>query len=197
MQINALTSRQLKVFHNRLARDLGVKFYSTGLLARIFRALYNRFIEQYLPIPDELFSLRPFTIKDRIFLRKPPGSNRITPLTQILIAVHECTHAMRIGDYPGTVANWYGSYFTNEQFRAMEEASCQEAEAELRFWLYGQWPELVLDNYLCSEGAVYLANISYRKKARMVARMGRGTTTHTAAKKAMSILIQLGVERQK
>ena len=197
MKIQDLTSRQLKVFHNRMARELGVRFYSSGLLAWAMRKLYDRFIARYLPLPDELFELRPFTVKNRIFLTCPPGSDKLTPLEQVQTAVHECTHALRIRDYPGTVANWYGNYFTDDDFRALEETSAKEAKGEFRYWLYGNYPRLNLEGYLCRAEAEALASVAYEKHMNLVKRGGRGTTVHRASQVAKAILISLGVERNK
>jgi len=197
MHINDLTSRQLKVFHNRLARDLGVKFYSTGLIARILRIAYDRMIAKYLPLPPDLFELRPFCFKNRIFLTEPPGSPKITPLDQVMIAVHECTHALRIRDYPGEVSNWYGSYFTNDHFRAMEEAATQEAECDVYYWLFGKQPELNLTRYLVGRKAAFLAEHAYNRAAQQTLKKGRGWQKYKAAATAQQILIALGVERVK
>jgi hypothetical protein len=199
MKIQDLTSRQVKVFHNRMARELGVKYYGDPGFAKYFiKMFYDRIVNKYIPlVPEDLFKARPCTLKNRIYLPYRPGSSSRTPLQQILIAVHEATHALRIRKYPGTAANWYSSYFTNDDFRALEETSCQEAEAEILFWAFGDFGELDLDDYYIGEAATRTATIAFEKRARRVKKLGRGAALERSSAVAIKILRALKVTRDK
>jgi hypothetical protein len=194
-KIQNLTSMELVEFHIRMGKELGVKYVGDpGVIQRLWKMLMDRITRKFSGmVPEILYRLRPMCFKNIVYLPWLPGSKKISAWLQVLTAVHEGTHALRIRKYPGTTANWYGEYFTKDEFRALEEGSAQCAEDAVRYWATGEMDGLQLDDYYVGAAALELAQRDYDNHAQQLRKMGRGAAFHRSAAVAISILKSMGV----
>lgn len=194
-KINECTPDDIAHVHKELSRRLGVRFVSAAvppsLNDMIRTAVQKMFRIEILPTA----MLRPFTLIDTIVLPYEPGSSGHHPSSEVRIAVHECTHALRIRAYPGNAIQWYREYFTNGGFRALEEASAEAAVAALEFWRRGMFPAINLQGYCLSEAELQLAVKAHREHCDDIQRLGRGSTfgAESAARTAINILTAMDV----
>lgn len=188
MQLN---KQQLIKFHLLLGKALGVKFVGDpGFIQRLWQRLLERIFAKYASfIPDSVYKLRPMCFKNICFLNYMPGCSGIDWLDQVLTAVEEGTHALRIRNFPGRTSQWYGLYFTDEKFRALQEASAKQAKNEVFYFVTGQTRPLNLDGYLImSSSTMELVARDYNRQSKQMQRLGRGTALHVAAIEAIRIL---------
>jgi hypothetical protein len=187
-----LSKAQLIKFHILLGKALGVKFVGDpGFIQRLWQRLLERIFAKYASfVPDSVFELKPMTFKNIIYLPYVPGiTNEVSPQEQVLTAVHEGTHALRIRTFPGRTSQWYGLYFTDEKFRALQEASAQQAANEVLYYWTGDTRELDLDAYLImSSSTMELVARDYNRQSKQMQRLGRGEAGHVAAIEAIKIL---------
>lgn len=201
MRIEELTRMQLVEFHVRMGAELGVKYIGDpGIIQKLWRRFLNlitrRFVK-YIP-PDareRMMELRPMCFKNINYLTYVPGAADVPAMRQIRVAIHEPTHSLDIRKYPGTVANWYGEYFTKAKKRAMSECSAHAAENEFTYWYSGKMLELNLDSYYLTEQAYETARKDYAGQCKNLKELGRGTAFHRSAAVAISILKDMGVEQ--
>jgi hypothetical protein len=187
MNINDISRRELLKFYAAMTQELGVKFVGDpGLLHRLVKLAYDRITSKLaFTVPEEVFELRPMCLKNIIFLPYVPGADNVSPLQQIEIAIHEAAHALRIRDYPGRVSNWYGQYFTNSNFRALEECSAQLAEAEFNYWLDEKVDKLNLEKYALMKSSIDLAQYDYDQHIRRLIKHGQGFASSKSAATAI------------
>jgi hypothetical protein len=194
-KINACTPDDIAHVHVELSRRLGVRFVSAAVppsLNDMIRSAVQKMFRVEIP-PTAL--LRPFTLIDTIVLPYEPGRSGKHPSAEVRIAVHECTHSLRIRQYPGNSIQWYREYFTNGGFRALEEASAEAAVAALEFWRRGTFPAINLQGYCLSGAELQLAVKAHREHCDDIQRLGRGATfgAESAARTAIDILTAMGV----
>lgn len=198
--IEQLSKAQLVAVFNQIEQVEGVRFVSDkyGILDKGVKLLYNHVVGKYASfIPEEFFKLRPMTFGDVIFLPWPIDTDKVSALGKIKVALHEAKHAVRIRDYPGRTAQWYQEYFTDFEFRALEEGSAEETEFALLYWLYGKIPQLELKKYyLLTEEATRKATKAYAAYAKQLQHLGRGSSTDKATAQTIRLLKAIGVTPQ-
>lgn len=198
-QIEQLTSGELRRFHSRLARELNIRFVHSGPIAAVLRYFYDRYVARYMPTAidaqarEELEKLNPMCVGNWVLLPWKPGTSQESQWMQILVAVHEAAHAVRVRNYPGNTAGWYREYFVNDDFRALEECSAQLAEGDVQFWLTGTFPKFRPEGYCLNHSARNLATRDYANTSQIARGVGRGNALNLASKEAIKILKGLGV----
>jgi len=187
MNFESLSTPQLELYHTALSTFFGVRFVDDvqRYLDKIQYFLYRRLLKK---APPSLLELRPCCFKNIIFLPYKIGSASITKQRQVLVGAHEVAHAVRLRSYPESTAHWYGQYFVNDRFRALEESSAQETELDIFFWVTGKMRELSLSRYYCSASAIQVATTAYNMRKAELERQGRGATFDPVSQKAVSIL---------
>jgi hypothetical protein len=185
-----LSKQQLIKFHILMGKELGIKYVGDpGLIQRLFKRLFDRVLGKYSYfLPSSIKTVRPMCFKNIIYLPYVPGLAALTAKEQIRIAVHEATHALRIRNYPGSVANWYGEYFTNDHFRGFQEASAIQASSEVNYFLTGETLELDLKDYFLRNPTLALITIDYNRQTKQLKERGREGALHIAAITAIKIL---------
>jgi hypothetical protein len=174
-------------------------------VSRIVGFLAKQILRKYASLlPDLSGLLRPCIIK--MFRRYYAvldfdiGCPNVDWRRQIRVAVHEAQHKFDIASYVKEfkvrATNWYRNYFTDSTFRAAFEGYPNTAEAEVMFYLTGEYPSPVcdFDAYLIFDArakAAFKQGCAMRKKEIM--ELGRGNASQEAAKHAIEILKELGI----
>jgi hypothetical protein len=189
-----MTDAQVRAFENSLARHFGIRFIhdAKGLAERIAKWLLDRTIRR-LSKNIVLDDLRPCTLKNLVFLSK--GWHGYDQQSKIKTLIHETYHAMRIKKYPGQWTGWYREYFTRDNFRAQEEQAAQAVSSEVIYWATGVYPDVHMDGYMCSWGAVDSARIAYSSRRKQVMGIGRGATTERVSEFSIDALKKIGIQQ--
>lgn len=201
--ISKMTPKDVVNFHRQMEKRCDVKFVNSEFFRKKLIATAEKFFgdldDLLLEIVDpDLLKVRPCSVNGVILLPYQIGTPKIEPLRQVLTAVEEVTHSIRQKDYKGNALNWYGEYFSKDTFRAVEESSGKEAKDQVYFWQFGVVRPFSFSyggGYFLSDNAVAVAQSSYDGNKRLMEGMGRGQTTHFAARMALKTLRAQGVTR--
>jgi hypothetical protein len=196
-----ISRKQIVRFHSELESRFGVRFVNSGIFASIAKLFFWR-LKHKLPKQlqneerfDDLFDLmRPCAVGRLVLLRWTPGCKGTDYAYQLRVAIHEVVHCIRIRQYKGSPMEWYNRYFTEPNFRALEEASAQEDVAEVWYWLTRQVRELNLGGYLLTEVAHRIAHSSYETRMREMTNRGPGTTFGIVSSASKGILQRIGIK---
>lgn len=198
IDLNKLSSQQIKDFHRALERKFGVTFFdNTSVWFNLLKLLLNRIFNKsgvksgvYERV-NTVFSdiaLRPCCIWQFILLPWQIGDQSVSGRSQVLTAIHECEHALRLREYPGRTAKWYGEYFSRDSFRALEEGAAQIVASEVWYWASGVFRPLDLEGYFCSNQSIDTARKVYDKRKRQVMEFGPGSASSEVSRFAIDEL---------
>lgn len=191
-----MTSSHVKRFYREFARETGVKFVSRGWISWL---IGRKLPEPGAEIADRIDkALRPCALKNIVLLDHCIGDS--TPwVDQVMVAVHEATHALQIRLYVaagGTVSGWYRDYFHpgSRGSCAMQEAGACAAEDEVRFYLFGHMTGLSdLSGYFLTPQAMEMARSFYDVQTRECKRLGQGGSTFDSSSAAIRVLRRIGI----
>jgi hypothetical protein len=198
MKIQDMSRTDLINFFAQMSRELGVVFIADPAVGqKLIRFIWDKLTTRLgRSLDDWMPKLRPMCWNKAIYLPFVPGCDNISQYEQVRIAIHECTHSLRIRGWGDTVRKWYGCYFTDETFRAYEETACQKATAGFEYWLCGTLQPFDLTGYSLSANAIKQAYSSYSRHLNRLSDHGRSKTHFEATGEAIKILKGLGVEPQ-
>lgn len=122
------------------------------------------------------------TIDHRLYLPFTPGSDKVPLLAQAMTCAHEHQHVVVMEDEG--YATYHLHYVASPAMRAMYEARCYQASAEVCWWRMkavhgeGALPDIdlakTLKAYGCDAKAVAPAVKSYQKACRVIQKGGVG-----------------------
>jgi hypothetical protein len=191
-----MNKRQLIEFHEKYAKDMGIKFIEErhwGIFNTYLRYVLNRYLKKYSVLVPNLSEVcRPKILKNIVILDYNIGDSKVGWKKQLCVAVHEGEHVLQMRDFVskgGRIADWYLQYFRDREFRAIQEGNAIATEAEVEYVLSGKipaWPNLE-DYYVGSEGQK-LSNRTYQKRIDRIKELGKGGTTSPASMRALQIL---------
>lgn len=180
IDLNNMSAKQVTDFHRDLSARFGVKFVDpASWVYRLFSLLLHRIFKKHAS--EIVASVRPCCFGKYVLLPWRVGDKEVIYRRQILTAIHECEHAIRIQKYPGSTANWYKEYFIRDGFRALEEGAAHATVAEVWYWASGDYLDLTLDGYFCLPNAQKSARVAYDNRRRQCLRKGRGSATSTVS----------------
>jgi hypothetical protein len=191
-----MNKRQLIEFHEKYAKDTGIKFIEErhwGIFNTYLRYVLNRYLKKYSVLVPNLSEVcRPKILKNIVILDYNIGDSKVGWKKQLCVAVHEGEHALQMRDFVskgGRIADWYLQYFRDREFRAIQEGNAIATEAEVEYVLSGKIPSLpnLEDYYVGSEGQK-LSNRTYQKRIDRIKELGKGGTTTPASMRALQIL---------
>jgi hypothetical protein len=190
MKINKMTSAQIEYFFDKMEERFKCKF--VNLSTDRAKAVIKQ-VNAINPFARKL-KLRPFCSYKLIVLNFEIGTPDRSPIEQILCAVHEIEHLVRIKG-SSNLMGWYANYFSSSSFRALEECSSLEAENELYHWYTGHLMDLVLDKggYLLTDDDLVMAEAGYKNHSQDIAFRIRGACFHESSREAIRILAHMGV----
>ena len=191
-----MNKRQLMEFHEKYAKDMGIKFIEErhwGIFNTYLRYVLNKYLKKYSALVPNLSEVcRPKILKNIVILNYNIGDSKVGWKKQLCIAVHEAEHVLQMRDFVskgGRIADWYLQYFRDREFRAIQEGNAIATEAEVEYVLSGKIPSLpsLEDYYVGSEGQK-LSNRTYQKRIDRIKELGKGGTTTPASMRALQIL---------
>jgi hypothetical protein len=197
VQIDHLSSKQIKQFHSELGRAIGCVFVNSGPLAWLAKRTLDKIGMSYFNfVPEKLLFSRPMCTGRIILLPYAVGCDEIPAARQIYTAVHEACHCQRVKDFPGNVFDWMANYFNpkNRKFCALEEGAAWQSVAAVSWAVEGRIKRLKLESYWLDAGAFSLAERSYKAYYKQLQMSGRGSSHDPVSKAAIKILLRMGVE---
>ena len=191
-----MNKRQLIEFHEKYAKDMGIKFIEErhwGIFNTYLRYVLNRYLKKYSVLVPNLSEVcRPKILKNIVILDYNIGDSKVGWKKQLCVAVHEGEHALQMRDFVskgGRIVDWYLQYFRDREFRAIQEGDAIATEAEVEYVLSGKIPYLPdLEEYYVGSEGQKLSNRTYQKRIDRIKELGRGGTTTPASMRALQIL---------
>jgi hypothetical protein len=202
MKINEMKTEDLVRFYEAVHKKHDVRFVNANTpVARRVVDKIDDVLGKALKLLDVVgivkkidFDLRPMCVDNYIVLNFTPASDERSPMSQINVVVHELQHKINIDDTGETFAQWLRNYYMDGQYRAFEEAKCQKAEKEGRFWYDGFIPPMSLGSgYALTGDQIGHAQMAYDRHTTLLKTCGRGMCTHMASRDVIEILKGLGV----
>jgi hypothetical protein len=196
-----MNKRQLIEFHEKYAKDTGIKFVEErhwGIFNTYLRYVLNKYLKKYSVLVLNLSeACRPKILKNIVILNYNIGDSKVGWKKQLSVAVHEGEHAIQMRDFVskgGKIANWYLQYFKDREFRAVQEGSAIATEAELEYALSGKIPSLPsLEEYYVGDAGQKLSNQTYQKRIDRIKVLGKGGSTTAASMRALQILRSMDI----
>jgi hypothetical protein len=196
-----MNKRQLIEFHEKYAKDMGIKFIEErhwGVFNTYLKYVLNRYLKKYsalVPLIPQQFE--PKILKNIVILNYNIGDSKVGWKKQLRIAVHEGEHALQMRDFVykgGRIADWYLQYFRDREFRAIQEGDAIATEAELEYALSGKIPFLPsLEGYYVGPAGQKLSDQTYQKRIDRIKELGKGASTSAVSMRALKILRSMGI----
>jgi hypothetical protein len=196
-----MNKRQLIEFHEKYAKDMGIKFIEEkhwGVFNTYLRYVLNRYLKKYstlVPLMPQQFE--PKILKNIVILNYNIGDSKVGWKKQLCIAVHEGEHALQMRDFVskgGKIADWYLQYFRDREFRAVQEGGAIATEVELEYALTDKIPSLPsLKGYYVGDAGQKLSNQTYQKRIDRIKELGKGGATTAASMRALRILCSMDI----
>jgi hypothetical protein len=196
-----MNKRQLIEFHEKYAKDMGIKFIEErhwGVFNTYLKYVLNRYLKKYsalVPLIPQQFE--PKILKNIVILNYNIGDSKVGWKKQLRIAVHEGEHALQMRDFVskgGRIADWYLQYFRDREFRAIQEGGAIATEAELEYALSGKIPFLPsLEGYYVGPAGQKLSDQTYQKRIDRIKELGKGASTSAVSMRALKILRSMDI----
>ena len=196
-----MNKRQLIEFHEKYAKDMGIKFVEErhwGIFNTYLRYVLNKYLKKYsalVPLMSQQFE--PKILKNIVILDYNIGDSKVGWKKQLFVAVHEGEHAIQMRDFVskgGRIADWYLQYFRDREFRAIQEGNAIATEAELEYALSGKIPSLPsLEGYCVGPEGQKLSNQTYQKRIDRIKVLGKGGSTTATSMRALRILRSMDI----
>jgi hypothetical protein len=177
-----MNKKQLIEFHEKYAKDMGIKFIEErhwGVFNTYLKYVLNRYLKKYSALVSIMpQQFEPKILKNMVILNYNIGDSKVGWKKQLCIAVHEGEHALQMRDFVskgGKIADWYLQYFRDREFRAVQEGGAIATEAELVYALSGKIPSLPsLEGYYVGPDGKRLSNRTYQKRIDRINELGKG-----------------------